>query len=75
MAYTKYMPTTGEKTTITEDGIDKSVYTVAFTNGALQELEELQSKMELPDLESVVKLSIALLRRLKETENGPKTIK
>lgn len=62
---------TGTPTTVKEDGVDKDAYTVAFTNGALEELEQLQEKMHLPDLESVVKLSIAVLRKLQESEHEP----
>lgn len=66
------MPIQGQQTTTNEDGVDKDAYTVAFTNGALEELEQLKEKMHLPDLEAVVKLSIALLRRLEESSDGSK---
>lgn len=66
------MPIQGEQTTKNEDGVDKDAYTVAFTNGALAELEELKTKLGLADLEAVVKLSIALLRRLEESSDGQK---
>jgi hypothetical protein len=39
------MPQHGEKTTLNEDGAVKDAYTVTFTNGALQELEELQKPL------------------------------
>lgn len=64
--YHKDMPIEGTRTT-KADGDDKDVYTVAFTNGALQELEELQQKLNLSDLEAVLKLSIALLSKVQES--------
>lgn len=64
------MPIQGQQTTKNEDGVDKDAYTVAFTNGALAELEELKEKLKLDNLEAVVKLSIALLRRLEESNDG-----
>jgi len=66
------MPIEGTKTTKSEDGVDKDAYTVAFTNGALGELEELKDKLHLDNLEAVIKLSIALLRRLEESNDGQK---
>lgn len=62
------MPIQGKQTTKKEDGVDKDAYTVAFTNGALEELENLKEKFKLESLEAVVKLSIALLGRLEESD-------
>lgn len=67
-----YMPQSGVKTTINEDGVDKEAYTVSFTNGALAELEALKDKMDAPDLDSVVKIAIGVLRRIEE-RNGHTT--
>jgi hypothetical protein len=65
------MPQTGSKTTVNEDGVEKDAYTVTFTNGALQELEDLKTKMGAPSLDSVVQIAIGVLRRLEE-HNGTK---
>ena len=67
------MPIKGKKSTANEDGVDKEVYTVAFTNGALEELEQLQQKFHLPSLESVLKLSIAFLSRVGDNSDESKS--
>lgn len=64
------MPLHGEKTTVNEDGVDKDAYTVTFTNGALKELEELQSSLKLDNVDKVLQVGIALLKRMKDLEDG-----
>lgn len=60
------MPQIGQKTKVQEDGVDKDAYTVTFTNGALQELEDLQESMKADDLDSVLKVAIGVLKRLEK---------
>ena len=70
MMYDIYMPHKGQKTTINEDGVEKPAYTIAFTNGALEELEQLQKKLGAPDLDSVVKVAIGILSHIEERNHG-----
>ncbi len=60
------MPATGKKTTIMEDGVDKEAYSVIFTNGALRELEDLKDSLEAPDLDSVLRIAIGLIKRVEQ---------
>jgi len=64
------MPQQGKKTTVKEDGISKEAYTVAFTNGALEELEQLKKNLDAPDLDSVIRIAIGILRRIDETNES-----
>lgn len=57
------MPQTGRRKTIKKDGVEQESYTVTFTNGALQELEELKESIGAPDLNSVLKVAIGLVKR------------
>ena len=66
------MPLHGEKTTVKEDGVDKDAYTITFTNGALAELEELQNSLNLEDVDTVLKVAIALLKKVEEPIDGSK---
>lgn len=73
MSYTtSEMPLHGQKTTVNEDGVDKDAYTVVFTNGALKELEDLQASLKLDDIDTVLKVGIALLTKMEETKDGSK---
>lgn len=73
MPYTEsIMPQHGEKTTVNEDGTVKDAYTVTFTNGALEELEELQKTLKVDDLDMVLKVGIALLKKTGEQGDGSK---
>lgn len=67
------MPQTGQKTTVNEDGVDKDAYTVTFTNGALAELEDIQSSMKADDLDSVLRVAIGVLKRLQKLNEDGKS--
>ncbi len=68
LLYDMGMPIKGQRSTTDEDG--KEVYTVAFTNGALEELEQLQQNFHLTNLEEVLRVAIALMRRVDEINNA-----
>ncbi len=55
---------------ITEDGQEKDAFVVTFTNGAKQQLQELQTFFKAPDLLEVVKLGISFLQRIKENREN-----
>lgn len=63
------MPINGTKNTINEEGQDKEAFVVTFTNGALQQLEDLRLHYSQPDLNEVIKLGISLLQQIKEQKN------
>lgn len=60
------MPQQGQKTTVQEEGQEKEAFQVTFTNGALQELEELAKYFHTKDLTEVVKIAIGVVQKLKE---------
>jgi hypothetical protein len=60
------MPVTGESRQINEGGSPKEAFTVNFTNGALDQLKELQLFFNEKELIGVVQLAIAFLQRVKE---------
>ncbi len=66
------MPVTAKNTKVDEDGQEKDALEVLFTNGAKDQLNELQDYFKAPDLLEVVKLGISVLQRMKETHNKVK---
>ena len=62
------MPYQAQKTTVNEDGRDKEALQVTFTNGALQELEDLAVYLKTNDLTEVVRIGIALLQNTKRQQ-------
>jgi hypothetical protein len=68
--YDMSMSMTSHKDTVQEDGVDKEAYVVSFTNGAYKELEELQRKLKLKDVDTVLKVAVAVLKRIPEPEDG-----
>jgi hypothetical protein len=66
------MSQVGRSTTVHENGVEKPAYTVSFTNGALAELESLQQKLGAPDLDSVIRIAIGVIRRISES-NEPRS--
>ena len=64
MIYNETMPTKGTRKTINKDGVEKDAYSVTFTNGALEELEELQKRLKAPDLDSVLKVAIGITKQV-----------
>lgn len=72
----RYTPTTmsvNQRTEkVTEEGEEKEAFVVSFTNGAKQQLEELQAHFKTNDLLDVVKLGISFLQRVKEINEKKK---
>ena len=57
-----------ERTTKVEDGQEKDCLKMEFTNGALQQLEDLKPFVSAADPADVVKFAIAFLQRLKDNQ-------
>ena len=68
--YNNYMPVSGQDKTINEDGRDKDGFSVNFTNGAKDQLEELKEYFKASNLTEVIKLGVSFLQRVKESEEG-----
>ena len=66
------MPVTGKDEIIKEEGQDKNAYTVSFTNGAKEQLDELQKFFDASNHTETVKLAISFLQRIKENEEEKK---
>ncbi len=60
------MPIDGAEKTITAEGGDKKAFVVTFTNGALEQVEELKSFFKANNNLELVKLGISLLQQFKE---------
>ena len=69
MIYNNHMPQTGKRKIVDEDGVKKDAYTVTFTNGALDELEQLQKSIKAPDLDAVLKIAIGITKRVEAMQN------
>jgi hypothetical protein len=67
------MPVTGKSEVIREEGQDKDAYSVSFTNGAKEQLEELKTFLKVTELTDVVKVAIALVQRIKEEREKQNT--
>ncbi len=61
------MPVTNEKKMeMQEDGTEKEVLTLKFSNGALQQIEDLAKFIGTNDSVDVIKLGISFLQKVKE---------
>lgn len=70
--YTFYMPITSEMGKKTEEGIEKDSLIVTFTNGAKDQLAELQEYYKSASELEVIKLGISYLQRIKEIDETNK---
>jgi hypothetical protein len=55
-----------EEKTINEDGQEKRAFIVSFTNGALEQLEELRQFFKLTENIDVIKAGISIVQKSKE---------
>ncbi len=62
------MPVSMKKKAVREDDADKEAFVVSFTNGAKNQLEDLQHYFQLEQPLKVIELGISFLQRLKEAE-------
>lgn len=62
----------GEIKTIKEDGKEKKILVATFTNGTMEQLEELKEFFKIPDVAEVVKVGISLLQKYKEDREKEK---
>lgn len=60
------MPTKPLKPNPTAKHVDKDAYVVTFTDGAIDELENLQKKFNLADISEVIKLGLSVLEQLED---------
>jgi hypothetical protein len=60
------MPIDSQLKTIDKNGEMKEEFSVSFTNGALEQVRELQKFFKTPDEISVVKMGISLLQKYME---------
>lgn len=51
------------------DGIDTRKLVVTFTNGSIEQIEELKNFFKLEECLDVIKLGISFLQRLKDEED------
>lgn len=66
------MSVTGEEKIIKENGEDKAGLAVYFTNGALQQLQELKGFFKSSTDLDTVKLAISFLQQIKESRESAK---
>lgn len=64
------MPITSKNELVKEEGQDKEAFTISFTNGAKQQLQELQKHFKKDSTEEVVKYAIGVLERLKQIDEN-----
>lgn len=62
------MVTTSEEKIIKEGEVEKQGFSVTFTNGTLQQLEELKDFFKTTDKLGVIKLGISVLQNAKEAQ-------
>jgi len=62
------MAVISEEKTVNEAGAEKKQFLVTFDNGTLEQLEELKTFFKQTDKLDVIKLSISLLQRAKDTQ-------
>ncbi|HTX86656.1 MAG TPA: hypothetical protein VMC41_01145 [Candidatus Nanoarchaeia archaeon] len=60
------MPIDAQLKTVDKNGEMKEEFSVSFTNGALEQIRELQKFFKTPDEVSVVKMGISLLQKYRE---------
>lgn len=62
------MAVDGEEKIVKEGGIEKKGFSVTFTNGTLQQLEELKDFFKKSDKLEIIKLGISVLQNAKEAQ-------
>jgi hypothetical protein len=62
------MSVTSRNEKVQEEGQEKDAFTVSFTNGAKDQLEELRVHYKASDLLELIKLGISFLQRIKEND-------
>lgn len=62
------MAVNSEEKIIKEGAEEKKGFSVTFTNGTLQQLEELKDFFKKPDKLEVIKLGISILQQAKESQ-------
>lgn len=65
------MPLDSSRTTKIEDGQEKECLRIDFTNGALQQLEDLKSLVKSDDAVDVIRSAISLMQKIKDAESTP----
>lgn len=65
------MPMVSEEKTVNINGEDKPALTVEFTNGALEQLIELQKKTGTDDPVEVIELAVSVLMNIVKTRKVP----
>lgn len=66
------MPLTGEDKKIKEGGEDKDAFVISFTNGALDQLNDLKAFFKKGDNLEIIKMGISFLQLLKEDDEKAK---
>lgn len=61
------------RTTKIEDGEEKDCLRIDFTNGALEQLEDLKSLVKSNDPVDVIKAAISLMQNIKDSETKAKS--
>jgi hypothetical protein len=64
------MSLTGENTELKQEGESKPAFVASFTNGALQQLEELSTFFGKTDHIETVELAISFLELVKKSEEA-----
>lgn len=60
------MPLKSEETKVIEEGRDKNAFVVTFTNGALEQLEELKAFLGVADKMDVIKMAVSVVQNIKD---------
>lgn len=68
------MSVTSEEKIISENGEEKAGVAVYFTNGALQQLQELKSFFQAQSDLETVKIAISFLQQIKEQREATKKV-
>lgn len=64
------MAITSEEKKVKEGEIERDAFVVTFTNGTLEQLEELRQYFKSNDKLELVKLGISVLQKAKETKEN-----
>ncbi len=70
LVYTTNMAITSEEKKVKEGEIERDAFVVTFTNGTLEQLEELRQYFKSNDKLELVKLGISVLQKAKETKEN-----
>lgn len=63
------MGLTAEDTQVNEEGKNKDAFVLTFTNGALQQLEELTAHFKKENKLELMKMAISVLQLVKERDD------